>query len=291
MKYLWLLINLSTASFIVAQKSVTYYIIADNVNVRYGPSSSSQIFETSEFGKTFEAPVFVTADWLGFYFEHLDDTIFINRKFIGLESDFLRNIKDKQTVSGRGKYELLKIKLRNDDYSGTKDLLFDILNNHREWLNTGYENCDQLNVLALEMYFNGYPNSIQSAVIKKVVSDVKDKNIKAMATCIALKYSILQKQSLLSEFYIKQIIAGELPNLFLEGCDYSTYYSTYPIIEAKKVICAFFLFCNDDRGELMKDYISNQMTLEKSLKSDFCSDLIQSINGNNYEEHWEYKNK
>lgn len=56
--------------------------------MRYGASSSSQIIETAEFGRTFQSPVFVTSDWLGFYFDQLDDTIFINRKFIGLESDF-----------------------------------------------------------------------------------------------------------------------------------------------------------------------------------------------------------
>jgi hypothetical protein len=50
--------------------------------MRYGASSSSQIIETAEFGRTFQSPVFVTSDWLGFYFDQLDDTIFINRKFI-----------------------------------------------------------------------------------------------------------------------------------------------------------------------------------------------------------------
>jgi len=291
MRFLLLYLFVFAGSTAFSQESLTYYIIADNVNVRYGASSSSQIIETSEFGRTFQSPVFVTSDWLGFYFEQLDDTIFINRKFIGLESDFLWTIKSKQSVSGRGKYELLKIKIRNDDYAGSQELLFDILNNHAELLNTFGESCAQLNVLALEMYFNGYPNSIQSELIKKVVKEVKDKNIRAMATYIALKYSIIQKQSLLSEFYIKQIITGELQNLYLQGCDYSTYFSTYPIIEAKKVICAFFLFCNEDRGKLMINYIESQVSKEKSLKSDFCSDLLKTIYGNNFDQHWEYKNK
>jgi len=291
MRFLLLYLFVYAGSTAFSQESLTYYITADNVNVRYGASSSSQIIETSEFGRTFQSPVFVTSDWLGFYFDQLDDTIFINRKFIGLESDFLWTIKSKQSVSGRGKYELLKIKIRNDDYAGGQELLFDILNNHAEFLNNFSESCEQLNVLALEMYFNGYPNSIQSELIKKVVKEVKDKNIRAMATYIALKYSIIQKQSLLSEFYIKQIITGELQNLYLQGCDYSTYFSTYPIIEAKKVICAFFLFCNEDRGKLMINYIENQVSKEKSLKSDFCSDLLKTIYGNNFDQHWEYKNK
>jgi len=291
MRFLLLYLFVFAGSIVFSQGSLSYYILADNVNMRYGASSSSQIIETAEFGRTFQSPVFVTSDWLGFYFDQLDDTIFINRKFIGLESDFLWTIKSKQSVSGRGKYELLKIKIRNDDYAGSQELLFDILNNHAEFLNTFSESCEQLNVLALEMYFNGYPNSIQSELIKKVVKEVKDKNIRAMATYIALKYSIIQKQSLLSEFYIKQIITGELQNLYLQGCDYSTYFSTYPIIEAKKVICAFFLFCNEDRGKLMINYIESQVSKEKSLKSDFCSDLLKTIYGNNFDQHWEYKNK
>ncbi len=291
MKLFLLFIFVFSGTIAFSQGSLPYYIIADNVNMRYGTSTSSQLYETAEFGRTFQSPVFVNADWIGFYFDLLDDTVFISRKFIGLESDFLNAIKEKSTVSGRGKYELLKIKLRNDDYAGSKDLLFDILNNHREWLNDGHESCDQINAMALELYFNGYPNSIQSELIKKVVKEVKDKNIQAMATYIALKYSILEKQSFLSEFYIKQIIEGELPNLYLQGCDYSTYFSTYPIIEAKKVISAFFLFCNEDRGKLMIDYIQSQVTKEKSLKSDFCSDLLKTIYGNNFDQHWQYKNK
>ena len=68
MRFLLLYLFVFAGSIVFSQGSLSYYILADNVNMRYGASSSSQIIETAEFGRTFQSPVFVTSDWLGFYF-------------------------------------------------------------------------------------------------------------------------------------------------------------------------------------------------------------------------------